>query len=148
MPARLASVGSLSVVGDYAEVAANRQQFRKVLTVPGHTAVENRKRPAISVVGSARDTIVVAGKRAMGSVARRRAITITGSTPQTNVDHNRTRETFSVDEARAAMGINWMTIRGLSQAIPPAYSEFIGRQFLEGRPQTGSATNNLGDGGL
>lgn len=63
------------------------------------------------------------------STGRRRAITVTGSTPQTNTIHNRVRETFSVEDARAAMGIDWMTMAGLSQAIPPAYSRFIGEQF-------------------
>ena len=29
-----------------------------------------------------------------------------------------------------AMGIDWMTKRELAEAIPPAYTEFIGRQFL------------------
>jgi DNA (cytosine-5)-methyltransferase 1 len=28
------------------------------------------------------------------------------------------------------MGIDWMTRRGLNQAIPPSYTEFIGRQLL------------------
>lgn len=32
---------------------------------------------------------------------------------------------------REAMGINWMTRGELSEAIPPAYSEFIGKQAME-----------------
>lgn len=37
---------------------------------------------------------------------------------------------FSVVERQTAMGIDWMTGEGLSQAIPPAYSEYIGRAAL------------------
>lgn len=61
---------------------------------------------------------------------RCRTITVTGSTPQQNVVRNRVRQTFSIDDARHAMGVDWMTMEGLSQAIPPAYSEFIGRAAL------------------
>lgn len=35
-----------------------------------------------------------------------------------------------IKEARAAMGIDWMNQGELAEAIPPAYSEFIGRAAL------------------
>lgn len=35
-----------------------------------------------------------------------------------------------IGEARAAMGIDWMNRGELSQSIPPAYTEFLGRAFL------------------
>lgn len=38
-----------------------------------------------------------------------------------------------IAEGRKAMGIEWMTRGELSEAIPPAYSEYIARQFLAQR---------------
>lgn len=57
-------------------------------------------------------------------------MTVTGSTAQRNVERNKVRETFSADEARSAMGMAWTGMRGLSQAIPPAYTEWLGRRLL------------------
>ena len=37
---------------------------------------------------------------------------------------------FSVEQGRAAMGIDYMTVAELSQAIPPAYSEFLARAAI------------------
>lgn len=36
----------------------------------------------------------------------------------------------NIAEGRKAMGIDWMTRDELSEAIPPAYTEFIGRQLM------------------
>jgi DNA (cytosine-5)-methyltransferase 1 len=37
----------------------------------------------------------------------------------------------TVPEARNAMGMPWASWHGATQAIPPAYTEFIGRQLME-----------------
>ena len=88
---------------------------------------ERRLRKALSVTGHSYHTT---DTHPDSRPERRRAMTVTGGTPQTNTVHNQVRETFSIADARAAMGIDWMPMKCLSQAIPPAYGEWIGRQAI------------------
>lgn len=36
----------------------------------------------------------------------------------------------TIEAARSAMGIDWMVWREITQAIPPAYTEYIGKQLM------------------
>lgn len=91
------------------------------------TALEraNSRKRSIQVVGNSpkADTTDAQGDR--------RTITVTGSTPQRQVETNRIRETFPVSAARTAMGIPWMSMKELSQSIPPAYTRWIGVRLIE-----------------
>lgn len=49
----------------------------------------------------------------------------------TRADGSIQRAARSLEEARTAMGIDWMGWDDLREAIPPAYTEFIGRQLLD-----------------
>ena len=49
----------------------------------------------------------------------------------TRADGSEQKAARSLEEARAAMGIDWMEWRELAEAIPPAYTEWIGRQLLQ-----------------
>ena len=42
---------------------------------------------------------------------------------------------FKLEEWQAAMGIDWLPKTTLVQAIPPAYTEYIGNQLI---PQIGA----------
>lgn len=48
----------------------------------------------------------------------------------TRKDGSEQRNPKDLAEASAAMGIDWMTWDELREAIPPAYTEFIGRQLI------------------
>ena len=41
------------------------------------------------------------------------------------------RKPLNLADARDAMGIGWMTRKELSQAIPPEYTTFLGKQLME-----------------
>lgn len=57
-------------------------------------------------------------------------MTVTGSTPQQNVVKNKVAQTYSVEDAKKAMSIDWMSMNDLSQAIPPPFTEWIGARLM------------------
>lgn len=61
--------------------------------------------------------------------SRRRTIGVYGDHTRDRT-RNLIRETFTVDDAREAMGIDWLSMPGLSQAIPPAYTKWIGAYLV------------------
>lgn len=118
--------------GNRGKEAAQRER-RAVIPVTGHTPVDNRNRRGREAERLARRVCGVEGE-VTSRDPRPRVITVTGNTAQTNLVRNTLRETFSTDDARAAMGIDWMAMKDLSQAIPPVYAEFLGRMFLGESP--------------
>ena len=60
---------------------------------------------------------------------RRRVISVTGNSG--GYSKRDGVRGFSVAERAEAMGIDWMTGAELSQAIPPAYTKFIGRRLIK-----------------
>jgi DNA (cytosine-5)-methyltransferase 1 len=70
--------------------------------------------------------------------AHRGPIAVYGDHPEDSAIHRAdhdapglTRRAATLEVARTAMGINWMDWREITQAIPPAYTEFIGRQLIQ-----------------
>ena len=55
-------------------------------------------------------------------------LSVSGHTPQTG--KGRGSKVYGVADARAAMGIYWMPMRALSEAVPPAYARWVGRQAI------------------
>jgi DNA (cytosine-5)-methyltransferase 1 len=61
----------------------------------------------------------------------RRPVTVTGKSFVSEVrEYNHSRQ-GTIALAMCLMGIDWMTRSELAQAIPPAYTEWIGKQLME-----------------
>lgn len=65
-----------------------------------------------------------------GKDVDRDAVSITRHGPPARWYRKNPGATFNIKQWHDAMGIDWMTRTPLTQAIPPAYTEYIGRQLL------------------
>lgn len=76
-----------------------------------------------------RETIGVYGGHTRNR--RRRTIGVYGEGVRDSVrKRDRGQPDFGKEVGAKAMGIDWMTLAEMCQAIPPAYTEFIGRQLI------------------
>lgn len=53
--------------------------------------------------------------------------------------HRLCRVARSLDEAQREMGIDWMEWHEITQAVPPVYTEYLGRQIIRACPLDSSA---------
>ena len=61
-----------------------------------------------------------------------KTIAVYGDHPQSPGDKPyRVNRARSLAEGQESMGIDWMPWKPLTQSIPPAYTEFIGKQLLQ-----------------
>lgn len=87
----------------------------------------------------ARDTIGLFGGHARNRRRGGRVIGVYGHGPFDSINHkgrggkDAGQPDFSVAQGRVAMETPWMSMQEMSQAIPPAYSEYIARKWLDQR---------------
>jgi DNA (cytosine-5)-methyltransferase 1 len=106
--------GSMFGLGTADYQLARHRQFEPSFRLP---------QPADLCKADSRPVVGVYG----GKVRNRRAIA-TGS------QRSRVGTTLPLETGQEAMGIGWLNRKKLSQAIPPAYTEWIARQWLAGLP--------------
>lgn len=82
----------------------------------------HEKQPAIGVYGGGQHPL------RKQCVKKNATIGVYGSTGgQSSRDG---KSFYGIEDRRIAMGIDWMTGKELNQAIPPAYTKWIGEQFI------------------
>jgi DNA (cytosine-5)-methyltransferase 1 len=57
--------------------------------------------------------------------------TVKDGTYSTIAGHQASRDNWTLPQGSRAMQIDWMTAKELTQAIPPAYTRWVGRQLLQ-----------------
>lgn len=118
----------ISVYGDHPRNAATeREKYPRSIGVYGTGQAMAGQRSTISVHGHSGGS----SQRENSRNEKKKTVSVTGSTPQQNVVRNTIRECFPVSAAREAMGISWMSMKELSQAIPPLYTKFLGERLMD-----------------
>ncbi|MGB3443527.1 MAG: hypothetical protein WBA97_32735 [Actinophytocola sp.] len=104
----------VTVCGETLRLGVRRHRlFESNLPLHGTPCWHDRPEPAVPVYGSY-------GQRG----SRRNPVDVDGEPSR-----------HSTEQARAAMGIDWMPWPALTQAIPPAYTFWLGLQVLTHRPR-------------
>ena len=128
IPLRPACQHHQPVVGIYGEHARDRR--RETISVTGNgmgQQLDGRKRRTISITGNvSQDNTLTSNPR-----SKRDMISVCGHSGPGTFSSRAVRQAFTTQQAREAMGIDWMPMSSLSQAVPPAYSEWIGRKAIE-----------------
>lgn len=97
------------------------------LRVRRHRLFEMSPRPLIGAVCRHQAPYLEERSYAVAATARRQA----GERSRFAHVYGSTREKSEAAAWREAMGIDWMTAAELCQAIPPAYTEWVGRHLLQ-----------------
>lgn len=97
------------------------QHYARNLVIGVHGGHGRDRRRTVTVVGDGN------GRDYRRDPVRPNTVGVWGSAGGRSVRDG--TQQFSTAERAEAMGIDWMTGNELSQAIPPAYTEWIGRQL-------------------
>lgn len=96
-----------------------------LLLAPPHESHRGKR------VGIDYEIVVGGGAGSNSRKAIRKIFSVAGTAGKWRIWGDREISKGSIADWREAMGIEWMNRRELTQAIPPAYTEFLGRQLIQ-----------------